>query len=186
MHEYGEVSVSTSYFERKTSPNIQRDLDTIEELAEKDVGFSVSLGPEGTWESVRSLLPLSLVPKSLDGEFIAMEVVMKNGKKHVIFRSLVTVVNESDVKLDISLCHVSSVQGEEPKSKASSNFITEEIFENQRYERNSGWISSFSGSQNGDAGPWSTRNFSKSSKVSINIKKVVLSAIKEFDLILSK
>ncbi|KAM1083274.1 hypothetical protein ACFX19_022101 [Malus domestica] len=95
---------------RKTIPSFRRDLEA-EYVTDKDIGFSVGLGPDGVWQNIRSLLPLSVVPKSLQNGFMALKFVMKNGKKHAIFRGLATVVNETAVKLKISLCHASRIQG---------------------------------------------------------------------------
>ncbi|KAJ7955294.1 calcium-dependent lipid-binding family protein [Quillaja saponaria] len=119
MHENGFLVVSTSYFERKRIVNLQKDGER-EDFIDRDIGFWVGLGPESTWDSIRSLLPLSVVPKSLQNDFVAMEVVMKNGKKHAIFRGLVTVVNDSDVKLSISVGNASSGHGNNPSLRMSS------------------------------------------------------------------
>ncbi|XVF38939.1 hypothetical protein REPUB_Repub20aG0145800 [Reevesia pubescens] len=160
MHDHGYLSVSTSYFERNTTANFQRDAEN-KDASDMDIGFWVRLGTEGSWESIRSLLPLSVVPKSLQSEFIAMEVVMKNGKKHAIFRGLATVVNDSDVNLDISVCQASMIQ--DPGS-SSHNIVVEEIFENQRYQPISGWGNKWPGFRGNDPGRWSTKDFSYSSK----------------------
>ncbi|XP_062108869.1 uncharacterized protein LOC133819601 isoform X1 [Humulus lupulus] len=152
----GCLFVSTTCFERKTTPKIKKDMGT-DTVLERDVGFWVGLGPQGTWESIRSLLPLSVVPKSLQNDFIAMEVVMKNGKKHAIFRSLATLVNESDVMLDISI-------SPSPNSGTSNNSVAEEIFQNQRYQPSSGWGNNWSGLGSVEPGPWSSRDFLNSSK----------------------
>jgi vacuolar protein sorting-associated protein 13A/C len=119
MHDHSFLLVSTSYFERKSIANLKLDAES-ENVMDRDMGFWVGLSSEGVWECVRSLLPVSVVPKSLQNDFIAMEVVMKNGKKHVIFRGLATVVNDSDVKLGISICHVSSIHGHNRSSGTSS------------------------------------------------------------------
>ncbi|XP_027330645.1 uncharacterized protein LOC113846496 isoform X2 [Abrus precatorius] len=111
MHD-GSLFVSTSYFERNRIANLQKDMER-ENISDRDIGFWVGLGPEGEWESIRSLLPLSVVPKLLQNEYIGVEVVMKNGKKNVIFRGLITVVNDTDVILNISTWpapHASTVQ----------------------------------------------------------------------------
>ncbi|PON35169.1 Vacuolar protein sorting-associated protein, partial [Trema orientale] len=129
-----------------------------ENVMERDTGFWVGLSPQGTWESIRSLLPMSVVPKLLQNDFIAMEVVMKNGKKHAVFRSLATLGNESNVNLDISISHLS------PNSGTSNNSVVEEIFQNQRYQPSSGWGNNWSGFGSVVSGPWSTRDFSNSSK----------------------
>lgn len=120
MDECGCLLVSTSYFERKTTPIFQRDLEA-ENASDRDIGFSVGLGPDGVWESIRSLLPLSVVPKSLQNDFMALEVVLKNGKKHAIFRGLATVVNETDVNLKFSICHASRIRGYDSSLGKSDN-----------------------------------------------------------------
>lgn len=159
MHD-GCLFVSTSYFERNTIAKIQKDMES-ENVVDGDIGFWVGLHPEGEWESIRSLLPLSVVPKSLLNEYIGMEVVMKNGKKHAIFRSLVTVVNDSDVVLNILTCHAS--HGSDLSLGAnSSNTVVEEVFQNQYYQPSSGWGNNWPGD---NPGHWSTRDYLYSSKV---------------------
>ncbi|KAM7259519.1 hypothetical protein ACFE04_015260 [Oxalis oulophora] len=122
LNDCGCLLVSSSYFERNIIANFQRDLAS--ENA-NDTGFWVGLDPQGKWESIRSLLPLSVVPKQMKNDFIAMEVVMKNGKKHAIFRGLATVVNETDVKVDISICHMSVVDGQGPSGNSSQDMNCE-------------------------------------------------------------
>ncbi|KAJ6768459.1 hypothetical protein OIU74_022180, partial [Salix koriyanagi] len=157
MLESGHLLVSTTYFERNVAANFQREKET-ELSRNRDAGFWIRLSPEGAWESVRSLLPLSVVPKLLHDESLAMEVVMKNGKKHVIFRGLAIVVNDSDVKLDISICHMSLVHGHDPSLGTSKlNIVIEEIFENQRYHPISGWGNKLPGFRSIGPGRWSTK-----------------------------
>lgn len=108
MHSHGSLFVSTSYFEKKTASNIQNDQGW--NNIDRDTGFWVGLSPEGAWESFRSYLPLSTIAKTFKDEYVAAEVVMKNGKKHAIFRGLATVTNDSDIKLDISISKNSSLQ----------------------------------------------------------------------------
>ncbi|KAH1088253.1 hypothetical protein AAZX31_07G215500 [Glycine max] len=161
MHD-GCLFASTSYFERNKIANLQNDIES-ENVGDRDMGFWVGLGPESEWESIRSLLPLSVAPISLQNEYIGMEVVMKNGKKHVIFRGLVTVVNDSDVILNILTCHAShgcdSLLGVN-----SSNTVTAEVFQNQYYQPSSGWGNNWPAVHNDNPGHWSTRDFSYSSK----------------------
>ncbi|KAF7837667.1 putative vacuolar protein sorting-associated protein 13A isoform A [Senna tora] len=162
MHD-GNILVSTSYFERNTIANLQKDVKSGND-ADGDVGFWIGLGPEGEWKSVRSLLPLSVAPKSLQNEFIAMEVVMKNGKKHAIFRSLVTVVNDSDVGLNISTCNSSLRLGTDFSPGVSSNSgAAEDVFQNQYFHPTSGWGNKWPSNLE-NPGHWSTRDFSFSSK----------------------
>lgn len=145
--------------------NFQLEVEN-EDAVDRDIGFWVGLGPDGSWESVRSLLPLSVVPKSLLNDFFAMEVVMKGGKKHAIFRGLATVVNDSDIKLDISISSVSLPHGSEHSQHTSgSNTVVEELFENQCFQPISTGGNRWSGSCRDEPAWWSTRDFSYSSKV---------------------
>ncbi|KAJ8767440.1 hypothetical protein K2173_017484 [Erythroxylum novogranatense] len=163
LHESGCLVVSTVYFERTVLANIQKEKEA-EDTFDRETGFWVRLSPEDAWESIRSLLPLSVVPKSICDDFVAMEIVLKNGKKHAIFRGLATVINDSDVKMDISVCHISLIHCHDPSSGASNlNIVIEEIFENQYYHPSSGWGSKSSGSQSNDPARWSDRDFSYSS-----------------------
>lgn len=134
---------------------------------DRDIGFWVRLSPDGDWVGVRSLLPLSVFPKFLETDFIAVEVVMKNGKKHAIFRGLATIVNDSDIKLDVSVCHSSSVSS---SGRSNINVVIDEIFENQCYHPISGWGNKGPSFRSNDPGRWSTRDFSYSSNVCICLK----------------
>lgn len=160
INDYGSLFVSTSYFERSAAANFERDIHS-RNASDRDVGFWVGLGPEGSWEGVRSLLPLSVIPKSIQNEFIAMEVVLKNGKKHAIFRGLATVANELDVNLDILICHASMIRD---LGTIRDNIVLEEIFENQCYQPLSGWSNNLPGIHSDYPGAWSTKDLSYSSK----------------------
>ncbi|KAL1372338.1 hypothetical protein AAHE18_01G196400 [Arachis hypogaea] len=158
----GFLYVSTSYFERNTIAKHQKDMESLNDV-DREIGFWVGLGQEGEWESIRSLLPLSVVPKSLENEYVAMEVLMKNGKKHVIFRGLVTVVNDSDVTMNILTSR--SSHGIDPSPGAySSNTVVEEVFQNQYYQPSYGWSNNWPLTEHDAPGHWSTRDFSYSSK----------------------
>ncbi|KAK7348007.1 hypothetical protein VNO80_22555 [Phaseolus coccineus] len=153
---------STSYFERNKIANLQNDMES-ENDADRDIGFWLGLSLESEWVSIRALLPLSVTPVSLQKQYIGMEVVMKNGKKHVIFRGLVTVVNDSDVILNIMTSHASHSIGPS-LGVNSSNTVTEEVFQNQYYQPSTGWGNNWPGVHNYNPGHWSTRDFSNSSK----------------------
>ncbi|KAJ4956285.1 hypothetical protein NE237_013068 [Protea cynaroides] len=158
---FGSLFVSTCFFETKTVAILHREMESVNEI-DKDSGFWVGLGPEGPWESLRSLLPLSVIPKMLKEDFVALQVVMKNGKKHAIFRSLATVTNDSDVKMDLSVCPISTLHN--PALSFSESTVIEEVFENQRYHSISGWGNRWPGFHGNDPGRWSTRDLSYSSK----------------------
>lgn len=144
-------------------------------VIDRDIGFWVGLDPEGEWESIRSLLPLSVVPKLLQNEFIAMEVVMKNGQKHAIFRGLATVVNDSDIRLNIASCEASlSHHADHSRGASSNETAVEEVFQNQYYQPTSGWGNKWPSSNHESPCHWSTRDFSYSSKVGM-ILLIILS-----------
>jgi len=164
----GCLFVSTSYFERNKIANLQNDIESENDDDDRDIGFMVGLSLESDWVSIRSLLPLSVTPVSLQKEYIGMEVVMKNGKKHVIFRGLVTVVNDSDVILNIMTSHASHTHGPSLGVNSSST-VTEEVFQNQYYLPSTGWGNNWPGVHKDNPGHWSTRDFSNSSKVGIFI-----------------
>ncbi|XP_058093613.1 uncharacterized protein LOC131239768 [Magnolia sinica] len=161
----GCLLVSTSYFEKKTIVNFQREMESTK-ATDSGVGFWVGLDPEGPWESFRSLLPLSVVPKTLNENFFALEVIMKNGRKHAILRGLAVVVNDADVPLEVSACPASMLDSHAFPISETNNcaVVTEEIFENQRYQPISGWGNKWPGFRGNDPGRWSTRDFSYSSK----------------------
>ncbi|KAG8658937.1 uncharacterized protein LOC110610326 isoform X2 [Manihot esculenta] len=159
LHDIGCLLVSATYFERNMVSNFLGDKET-EYSHDRDIGFWVRLSPDGDWVGVRSLLPLSVFPKFLETDFIAVEVVMKNGKKHAIFRGLATIVNDSDIKLDVSVCHSSSVSS---SGRSNINVVIDEIFENQCYHPISGWGNKGPSFRSNDPGRWSTRDFSYSS-----------------------
>ncbi|CAA0829437.1 calcium-dependent lipid-binding family protein, partial [Striga hermonthica] len=156
--------VSTSFIEKSMVNDFDNKLGD-EDGLDEDMGFWVGLGPEGPWDGFRSLLPLSVIPRKLKDDFLALEVSMKDGKKHAVFRGLAVVTNESDIRLNISTCLVSMLNGHEVSSRTrQNNTITEEIFENQLYHPVSGWGNTEYGSPDKNPGRWSTRDFSYSSK----------------------
>ncbi|KAL6002796.1 hypothetical protein ACLOJK_023018 [Asimina triloba] len=161
----GCLLVCTSYFEKKTIVNFKQEIENTK-ATDSDIGFWVGLNPEGPWESFRSLLPLSVVPKMLNENFFALEVMMKNGRKYAIFRGLAVVVNDADIPLEVSTCPMSMLHNHAFPTTETSNLavLTEEIFENQRYQPISGWGNKWPGFRGNDPGRWSTRDFSYSSK----------------------
>lgn len=160
------LSVSTSFIEKSMVTDLDNKPGDVNDV-DGDMGFCVALGPEGPWEGFRSSLPLSVGTKKLKDDFVALEVSMRNGKKHAVFRGLATVTNDSDITLNISTCHVSVINGHEISPRTSRHQIAvEEIFENQQYHPVSGWNNNEYRSRDSDPRRWSTRDFSYSSRVS--------------------
>lgn len=159
--------MSVSYIDQNAEMNFQIGDRTAPD--ERDVGFLVGLSPDGPWETFSSVLPLSsVVPKMLDKNPVAFEVSMRNSQKLAVLRSLALLVNDTGVKLEVSLC--SSLQINSSPSNTgndSSVMYTEEVFENQRYQPISGWGSKSSNTHANDPAHWSTKDYSYSSKVSI-------------------
>lgn len=104
-HSRSSLVASTFYFEIANSRTEVEDRSHVD----RDIGFWVGLSPKGSWESFRSLLPLSVITKSLSGDYVAVDVILKNGKKHAVLRSLVTVLNDSDIKLEVSIRQASMI-----------------------------------------------------------------------------
>lgn len=160
----GCLVISTSYFERNADMNIRRGIESATST-ERDVGFCVGLSQDGPWESFDSVLPLSVVPKSLNKNPFAFEVVMRNGKRHAILRALAVIVNDANIKLEVSVCPATMLSNPVLNMGLNSaTTVTEEVFENQRYQPISGWGNKSSGSRGNDPGRWSTNDFSYSSK----------------------
>ncbi|KAL8484750.1 hypothetical protein ACS0TY_027161 [Phlomoides rotata] len=158
------LSVSTSFIEKSMVTDCDNKSGD-EDDVDGDMGFWVALGPEGPWEGFRSSLPLSVGTRKLKDDFVALEVSMRNGKKHAVFRGLARVTNDSDTPLNISTCHVSVINGHEISPRTSRHhIIVEEIFENQQYHPVSGWNSNEYRSRDSDPRRWSTRDFSYSSR----------------------
>ncbi|KAI3512412.1 hypothetical protein L1887_19727 [Cichorium endivia] len=156
----GCLVASTSYFEMNAGSNPQNSME--EKDADNDVGFWVGPSPEGSWLGFRSFLPLSVIARKLDNDYIAMEVIMKDGKKRATLRGLATVANDSNLKLDINVCSVSKSHDPDQASElVEGNTAIEEIFENQRHSSILGWGNkrSFRGNE---PGRWSNRNLSYS------------------------
>ncbi|CAL9040995.1 unnamed protein product [Musa banksii] len=157
----GALVISISYIDQNTEKNFEITDRTVP--ANRDVGFWVGLGPDGPWENFSSVLPLSaVVPKLLNKQAMAFEVIMRNSKKHAILRSLALLVNDADIKLEVSLfSSISLISPVLNTGTSSSVTVTEEVFENQRYQPISGKSSSTCAN---DPARWSTRDYSYSSK----------------------
>nr|CAD1836498.1 unnamed protein product [Ananas comosus var. bracteatus] len=161
--DYGVLVVSTCYIERNTQQSFQSGTD--DEEFDADVGFWIGLSPDGPWESFSSVLPQSIVPKSLNKNPFAFEVSVRNGKKHGVLRALALIANDANIKLEVSVCPANMLSS--PLSNlesGSSTTVIEEVFENQRYQPIAGWGNKSVGFRGNDLGRWSNRDFSYSSK----------------------
>uniref|UniRef100_A0A0D9VFX1 C2 domain-containing protein n=1 Tax=Leersia perrieri TaxID=77586 RepID=A0A0D9VFX1_9ORYZ len=162
MKQCGMLVLSSCYVERSTQTNFQSWKDSISNAKS---GFWIGLSPDGPWECYTAALPLSTIPKSLNNSQFAFEVTMRNGKKHASLRALAVIVNDADIKLEVSVCPVNMLNSSVSNAgSTSSTSIVDEVFENQCYRPISGWGSNPASDKGRDVEQWSTKDFSYSSK----------------------
>lgn len=161
----GLISLTTFYFIAEGDKSLKGDSGN--RFSNGEIGLMVGLSPEGPWTSIRSVLPLSTIPKELNGTF-GVEVVMQKGQKHAILRSLFSIVNNTDITLEVCVCPLSLLNSTDVQLSSDTNrpvVETEEIFENQRYNPLSGWGNKRPGLlMSNDPGRWSRNDYSYSSK----------------------
>jgi vacuolar protein sorting-associated protein 13A/C len=155
--------LSSCYVERSTHSNFQ----SWKGSKNSEIDFWIGLSPDGPWESFTAVFPLSVIPKSLNNSHFGFEVTMRNGKKHATLRSLAVIVNDSDVKLEVSVCPVNMLNSSVFSTRSTSSIsAVAEVFENQWYRPITGWGTNPSNNDHGnDLRQWSTRDCSYSSKV---------------------
>lgn len=161
----GFISLTTYYFTAQGDKSLR--VDSLNRYSNGEIGLMVGLSPEGPWTSIRSVLPLSTIPKELNGTF-GVEVVMQKGQKHAILRSLFSIMNDTDITLQVCVCPLSLLHSPDVQSSSDKHWPVveiEEIFENQRYNPLSGWGNKRPGLlMSNDPGRWSRNDYSYSSK----------------------
>lgn len=162
----GGFIVVSKYFFRARSDWLHEQNSADEELLSTDIGLLFAVNPDGPWPSMRSILPVGTVPKQVNGQQLAVEVTTAQGHKHVNFRSMVMVVNNTDASLMVALCPISRLNSPDgPTSSApDSDASSEEVFENQRYQPLLGWGNRWPGLPN-DPAHWSNRDCTNSTQV---------------------
>lgn len=145
------------------------DFESKDDTKGVDIGLLLAVTPEGPWAGLRSFLPVTTVPKEIGRRLLAIEVSMQQNQKCVKVRSLATVVNNTDMALEICLCPyplLNIPDGSTKDSESSLSTVVEEIFENQRYQPLAGWGSKWPGHMMpGDPSRWSNRDYSNTSPV---------------------
>ncbi|KAJ7520829.1 hypothetical protein O6H91_19G024200 [Diphasiastrum complanatum] len=168
----GELAIRLYYFTMGTNWHATNETGN-DESQFKDLALWFGLTPHGPWETLRSTLSQGVIPKVVNGQKIAIEATIIQGRKHVSFRSLATIRNNSDVALEICVCPVSllNYRDESASSGASKTAVfLEECFENQRYQPLAGWGSKWPGHlMPTDPGRWSTRDYSRSSQEFLDV-----------------
>ncbi|XP_078433928.1 calcium-dependent lipid-binding family protein isoform X2 [Wolffia australiana] len=159
----GTLSMATALFERNRDAMFRAETgDTI--ISDRGSSFSIGLDSNGPWENFGALFPVGVIPKSINNKKFAVEVSIKNGRKHTILRPLALVVNDTNIKLEVSTFHTVALQSQPCGSRTRETTETEEIFENQFYSPESGWNSKWDVPGNSYVNRRSNNDFSFSSK----------------------
>ncbi|KAL2613699.1 hypothetical protein R1flu_025391 [Riccia fluitans] len=170
MPSSGSISVSLFFFTSASNQLASEEGGSgfqKEEVLGSDIGLWLSANPEGPWTGLRSVLTLGTVPRQIGDQHLAVEVTMQQGLKHVKVRSLVMVVNKTDIDLSVCICPLSLLNTPDGGRSAADepDTVTEEIFENQRFQPLAGWGSKWPGHlMPTDPGRWSSRDYSASSQ----------------------
>ncbi|XP_024384462.1 uncharacterized protein [Physcomitrium patens] len=165
---WGLITVSMYFFSAKGEQKEKMtDFESKDDTKGVDIGLLLAVTPEGPWAGLRSFLPVTTVPKEIGRRLLAIEVSMQQNQKCVKVRSLATVVNNTDMALEICLCPyplLNIPDGSTKDSESSLSTVVEEIFENQRYQPLAGWGSKWPGHMMpGDPSRWSNRDYSNTS-----------------------
>ncbi|KAL3679175.1 hypothetical protein R1sor_022131 [Riccia sorocarpa] len=166
----GSISVSMFFFSSASNQPASGEGTSgfqKEEVLGSDIGLWLSANSEGPWTGLRSVLTLGTVPRQIGEQHLAVEVTMQQGLKHVKVRSLVMVVNKTDIELSVCICPLSLLNTPDGGRSAGDELdvVTEEIFENQRFQPLAGWGSKWPGHlMPTDPGRWSSRDYSVSSQ----------------------
>ncbi|PTQ34792.1 hypothetical protein MARPO_0076s0036 [Marchantia polymorpha] len=146
----GSITVSMFFF--TSGPNQPANGESAsgfqkKEVLGSDMGLWFSSNSEGPWTGLRSALTLGTVPKQIGDQHLAVEVTMQQGLKHVKVRSLVMVVNKTDIELDVCICPLSRLNTPDGGRSAADelDLVVEEVFENQRFQPLGGWGSKWPG-----------------------------------------
>lgn len=167
----GLITVSMYFFSSKSDKKEKMaGFDSKEDTKGVDIGLWLALSSEGPWTGLRSVLPATTVPKEIGRRPLAVEVTMQQNQKCVKLRSLMMILNHTDMALDICLCPfplLNIPEGSSRNSEGKLSTVIEEIFENQRYQPLAGWGSKWPGHMlPGDPSRWSNRDYSKTQPVS--------------------
>ena len=184
--ENGHIMLAVHYFTiygEEEDDEESEDTDSQQNNgSQKFGGIEVSVTRNGPWSPVRLNYGLGPAPWHLGRDYLASEMVIHEGVKHLFVRTLVTLMNETECFLEARLCPDFLV-GQETDGNGLGvnnleNSVEEEIFENQRTQPGKGWVNPTLPT---DPGHWCRRDLSGSSKVEIscdfdlfNVCKIIL------------
>lgn len=166
----GFINLAAQVFTANGEEADDEDSDDVEsqqnESSQKFGAIEVSVTKNGPWSPVRLNYGLGPAPWHLGRDYLASEMVVHDGVKHLFVRTLVTVVNETEYQLEARLCPDfllgSEKDGNELDVNGSENAVEEEVFENQRKQPGKAWSHPTLPT---DPGHFGTRDLSGSSKV---------------------
>lgn len=165
----GFINLAAQVFTANGEEADDEDSDDVEsqqnESSQKFGAIEVSVTKNGPWSPVRLNYGLGPAPWHLGRDYLASEMVVHDGVKHLFVRTLVTVVNETEYQLEARLCPDfllgSEKDGNELDVNGSENAVEEEVFENQRKQPGKAWSHPTLPT---DPGHFGTRDLSGSSK----------------------
>lgn len=167
----GLITVSMYFFSAKSEEKEKKEgFDSKDDTKGVDIGLWLAVSPKGPWTGLRSVLPVTTVPKEIGSRPLAVEVTMQQNQKCVKLRSRITILNNTDIALDVCLCPfplLNTPEGSTKGSEGKPSTVVEEIFENQRYQPLAGgWGSKWPGHMlPSDPSRYSNRDYSKTNPV---------------------
>ncbi|XP_031502249.1 uncharacterized protein LOC116265643 [Nymphaea colorata] len=104
--------------------------------------LQISPSNHGPWTTLRLNYAAHAACWRLGNDIVASEVTLRDGDRHIAIRSLVYVVNGTDLAVDLALR--SNFSGSRPIDHyipmEKGEIITEEFFEVQTYDPQTGWV----------------------------------------------
>lgn len=170
--ENGHIKLAAYFFRvygEESDDEDSEDTDSQQNAGSQKFGaIDVSVTKNGPWSPVRLNYGLGPAPWHLGRDYLASEMVVHDGVKHLFIRTLVTLLNETDYYLEARLCPDflvgQATEGGGLDDKILESSVEDEVFENQRSQSGKGWGRP---TLPADPGHWCTRDLSGSWKVQI-------------------
>lgn len=153
MNNTGKISCAVLF-----SSDLDADTNQQSEIGNRRTGFiQISPTKEGPWTSVRLNYAAPAACWRLGNDVVASEVIVKDGNRYVNIRTLVSVRNNTEFSLDMSLELKKTTETAENMNKEqeaeepldSDSISTDVCFETEKYDPSIGWVS------------WSTPSFNQ-------------------------
>jgi vacuolar protein sorting-associated protein 13A/C len=170
----GQINLAQYFFSLSADQDMSADglLGGEDSGSHKPGMIEVSPSERGPWTQVGLNYALGPAPWYMGNTTLASEIVVVEGVKHLIVRTLVQLSNDTDFFLDVRLCPDFLLEGGsgldpiEVDVDETGAFVEEEVFEDERYQPLAGWGSAWPGHLlPTDPGHWSKRDLSAASPV---------------------